>query len=146
MWRSFSSWTLLEIQWLHNWEWFLQEPGDHSKFLLKFLLYIILSLNLVFSGATTFTYFLFKYFRIYKLILSQFLVLKCCSAVQVHCSTMPFPPWFKLFVSSSIGGTTQFLFEKADNFVTIFAPIFLWSCLFQKLKNWSIACYRVLLA
>ena len=34
-----------------------------------------------------------------------------------HCSTMPFPPWFKPFVSSSIGGTTQFLFEKADNFV-----------------------------
>ena len=86
----------------------------------------------VFSGATTFTYFLFKYFRIFKLILSQFLVLKCCrscgagenlifhvhcSAVQVHCSTMPFPPWSKPFVSSSIGGSTQFLFEKDDNFV-----------------------------
>ena len=68
----------------------------------------------------------------YKLILSQILVLKCCrscsageklifllhcSALQVHCSAMPFPPWFKPFISSSIGGTTQFLFEKADNFV-----------------------------
>ena len=68
----------------------------------------------------------------YKLILSQFLVLKCyrscsageklifllhCSALQVHCSAMPFPPWFRPFISSSIEGTTQFLFEKADNFV-----------------------------
>ena len=127
-------------------------------FVETFTLYYFKSLFGFFSGATTFTYFLFKYFRIYKLILSQILVLKCCrscsagenlifllhcSVVQVHCSTMPFPPWFKPFVSSSIGGTTQFLFEKDDNFVkytdiemyhtatffctfvTIFAPIFL---------------------
>ena len=40
-----------------------------------------------------------------------------CSAVQVHCSTMPFPPWFKSFISSSIGGSTQFLFEKVVNFM-----------------------------
>ena len=68
----------------------------------------------------------------YKLILSQFLVLKCCrscsageklifllhcNALQVHFSAMPFPPWSKPFIASSIGGTTQFLFEKVDNFV-----------------------------
>ena len=92
-----------------------------------------------------------------------------CIAVQCNCTVQPchsLPGSNRLFHLLLEVPHSFFLKKKkkADNFVkytdieiyhtttffctfaTIFAPIFLWFCLFKKLKNWSIACYRVLLA